>query len=126
MYSVHSLFLTSLFLFVWGLTSHSRIFHSYRDVTITDEGLRILTYARHSWPLSSLGLFGVPTYCDTEHPLIMVISEDPMTPTYCRAFDSRNVTTCFYDVCLSRLGFEHPTFRIRGKRSNRLNHRGGY
>ena len=41
------------FLFVWDLTSHSRIFHSYGDVTITGEGLQILTYARHSWSLSS-------------------------------------------------------------------------
>ena len=31
-----------------GLSSHSRIFHSYGDVTITGEGLQILTYARHS------------------------------------------------------------------------------
>ena len=29
------------------------IFHSYGDVTIADEGLQILTYARHLWPLSS-------------------------------------------------------------------------
>ena len=28
-----------LFLFVWSLTSHSRIFHSYGDVIITGEGL---------------------------------------------------------------------------------------
>ena len=45
-------------LFVWGFMSHSRIFHSYRDVTITGEGLQMLTY-------------------DTGHPFIMVISEDP-------------------------------------------------
>ena len=41
------------FCFVWGFSSHSRIFHSYGDVTITNEGLQILTYARHSWPLSN-------------------------------------------------------------------------
>ena len=40
-------------LFVWGLSSHSRLFHSYGDVTIIGEGLQILTYARHSWPVSS-------------------------------------------------------------------------
>ena len=27
--------------------------YSYEDVTITDEGLQILTYARNSWSLSS-------------------------------------------------------------------------
>ena len=29
--------------------------HLYGDVTITGEGLQSLTYARHSWPLSSEG-----------------------------------------------------------------------
>ena len=41
------------YLSVCGFTSHSRIFHSYGYVTIAGEGLQILTYARHSWPLSS-------------------------------------------------------------------------
>ena len=36
------------------------------------------------------------------------------------------ITTCFYDLGLSRLGFEHPTFRLRGQRSNPLRHRRGY
>ena len=31
-------------LFVWGFSSHSRIFHSNGDVTITSELLQILTY----------------------------------------------------------------------------------
>ena len=31
-------------LFVWSLSSHSRIFHSYEDVTIAGEGLQI-------WPM---------------------------------------------------------------------------
>ena len=39
-------------LFVWGLSFYSRIFQSYGDGTITVEGLRILTFARQSWPLS--------------------------------------------------------------------------
>ena len=33
--------------------SHSRILHSYGDVTINGEGPKILTYIRHSWSLSS-------------------------------------------------------------------------
>ena len=37
------------------ILSHSRIFHSYGDVTIAGERLQILTYARHAWPLSSEG-----------------------------------------------------------------------
>ena len=40
------------------------IFHSYGDVTITDEGLQILTYTRHSWPMSSEGSWACSTYCD--------------------------------------------------------------
>ena len=58
-------------------SSHSRIFHSYGDVTVAGEGQQILTYARHSWPLSSEGSLACHTYCDTGHPFIMVISEYP-------------------------------------------------
>ena len=36
-------------LIVCGFTSHSRIFHSYGDVTIIGEMLQIFTYARHLW-----------------------------------------------------------------------------
>ena len=32
----------------------------------------------------------------------------------------------FYDLGLSRLGFECPTFRLRGERFNRLRHRRGW
>ena len=64
-------------LFVWILSPHSRIFHSYGDVTIAGEGLQILTYTRHSWPLSSEGSLTCHTYCDMGHPFIMVIFEDP-------------------------------------------------
>ena len=41
-----------------------RIFHAYGDATITGEGLKILTYARHSWPLSE-GSLACHIYCDT-------------------------------------------------------------
>ena len=64
-------------MFVWSLSSHSRIFHSYGDVTIAGEGLQILTYARQSWPFSSEGSLTCHTHCDTGLPFIMVISEDP-------------------------------------------------
>ena len=39
--------------------------------------------------------------------------------------DSAALTTCFYDLGLSRLGFEPQTFRLRGERSKRLSHRRG-
>ena len=38
-------------------------FYSFGDVTITGEGLQILTNARHLWPLSSEGSLACQTYC---------------------------------------------------------------
>ena len=93
------------------------------NITITSEELQILVYARHSWPLSSGDSLACHTYCDTRHPFLMVISEDCDTHIYCRAFRSGTVTTCFYDLGLLRLGFKHPTFCLRGERSNPLRHR---
>ena len=63
------------FVFVSGVMSHSRMFNSYRNVTITGEVLQILTHARHFWSLSSEVLFGFHTLCDVRHPFIMVIFE---------------------------------------------------
>ena len=60
-----------------GFSSHSRIFHTYGDVTITSEGLQIWTYAQYSWPLSSESSLIWQTYCDTGHPFMMFIPEDP-------------------------------------------------
>ena len=47
------------------------------------------------------------------------------THTYCRALSSGAVTTCFYDLGLSGLRFEHPTFRLRGQRPYPLRRRRG-
>ena len=44
-------FFVYVFPCLWFL-SQSRIHHSCGDVTITGEGVQILTYARHLWPLS--------------------------------------------------------------------------
>ena len=64
-------------LVVWSLSSHSRVFHSYVDVTIAGEGLHILTYGNHLWTLSSESSLTLHTHCDTGLPFIMVISENP-------------------------------------------------
>ena len=64
-------------LLVWSFSSISRIFHSLRDVTITDEVLPILTYTWQSWPYSSEHLLTCNTYCDTSQHYIMAISENP-------------------------------------------------
>ena len=75
------IYITEVVMFVsLGLSYHSRIFHSYGDVNITGEGLEISTYARHSWPLSSEGSLACNTYCDTEHPFIMVRGPVTLTP----------------------------------------------
>ena len=47
------------------------------------------------------------------------------THTYCRAFGSGAGTTYIYDLGLSRLGFQHPTFRLRGERTKPLRHHRG-
>ena len=52
-------------------------FYSYGDVIITGEEQHILTYAWHSWSLSSEGSLACHDICDTGHSFIMVISEDP-------------------------------------------------
>ena len=57
--------------------SHSRIFHSFGDVTIAGEGLQIFTFAGDLWPLSIGGSLACHTYYDTRHPFIVVISKDP-------------------------------------------------
>ena len=66
-------------------------FHSYGDVTIADEELQIMTYARHSWPFSSEGSLACLTYYDTVHPFIMVIFHSHLLPSVI----SGAVTTCF-------------------------------
>ena len=55
----------------------------------------------------------------------MVISMAPQTHTYFRAFSIEAITTRFYVLGLSRLGFEHITFHLRGERSTPLRHRRG-
>ena len=47
-------------LFVLGFSSHSKFFYSYGAVTIAGEGLQILIYARHPWPLICKSFFIVP------------------------------------------------------------------
>ena len=101
------------FAVVWSLSSHSRIFHSYGDVTITGEGLQILTYARHSWPLSSGGSIASRTYCDKGIRLNWSSPRTRDTHSYCRAFTSGAVITCFYYLGPSLLGFEHRAFLLQ-------------
>ena len=50
---------------------------TYDMETINGEELQTLTYAWHSWPLSSECSLACRNYCDTGHPSMMVFSEDP-------------------------------------------------
>ena len=83
-------------LFLWGLSSQSRIFHSFRNVAITGEGL-LLTSTRNSWLLSSEGSLTCHTYIDMVHLIIMVSDRGPVPHLSPIA-----VTTCFNDLGLSR------------------------
>ena len=67
----------SVCLFGWCFTSHSKNFHLFGDIIMTGEGLQILTFARHSWPLSSEGFFSVPHLLWHGTSIIMLVSEDP-------------------------------------------------
>ena len=97
--------------FVWSFTSHSRFFHSFWDVTITGEGLRILTYARHSWPFISvprahLLLHRTSVYkCHLRGPVTLTTFADRLAVEL--SLSVRN------DLGLLRLGFEHKAFRLR-------------
>ena len=66
---------------------------------------------------SSEGSLACHTCCDTGHPFLRSSPRTRDIHTYCRAFGSGTVTTCVNDLGLSRPGFEHPTFRMRGERS---------
>ena len=122
----------------------------YKHVTTTGERPPILTYARHLQPLSVNGIFSVPhllclfvclfeifrpTWGFFIHmmtsPLQVfraanfylcsaLISIEQWGYTCCQAYSSGAVTTWFNDLGLSRLGFEHPTIRLRDERSDHL------
>ena len=49
------------------------MFHSYGDIAIAGEGLKIFIYARHSWALSSEGSLACHTYCDKGHLFIRAV-----------------------------------------------------
>ena len=60
-----------------GFSSYSRMFHTYGDISITDNRLKKFSYARQLWTLSSEGFLECHSHCDTGHPFSLVISEEP-------------------------------------------------
>ena len=78
----------------------------------TGEGLQIMTYTRHSWPLSSEGSLACHTYWDREHPCIMVIWHTPVFEFLAVELLLLGLTT--YVWCDRGLT---PISRMRGERS---------
>ena len=70
-------------------------------------------------PLSSDGSLACHAYCETGCPFTTVISEEQMLLRLLPSVRQWSCHYMFFDMCLSRLVFEHPTFRFRTKRSNR-------
>lgn len=93
------------FLFVLGFT-----FHSYGNITFTVEGLQILTYNRHSRPLSSETSSVCNIYCETGHPFTCTINwSSPRTLyTYYTvpSFGNGALATGINELGLPRLGIE--------------------
>ena len=89
----------------------------FGDFSITDEW-RLKTYTLHSWPLSIGSSLACHIYCDTGRPVYKWSSARTLdTHTCCRVFSSGAVTTCVYDLDLSRLGFEQVTFCMQSDSS---------
>ena len=67
-----------------------------------------LTYARHSWPLSSEDSLACHTYCDTRNQFIMVFPEDPWHSQLLPIVWKWNCHYMFLRLRSVRLGFEYP------------------
>ena len=61
-------------------------------------------------PIEQWGLFSVPYLLWHRASIYNGHLRGPDTHTYCREVGSVADTNCFYEVVLSRLGFEHPTY----------------
>ena len=106
-----------MFGFFWSFLSQSRIFHSYGGVTIAGEGLQILTYARHSWPLSSEGSLTCHTHCNTGLLFILVISKDPRHSHLLPSVWQWSCRYLFLRLRSVATGNRTPISRMRGERS---------
>ena len=79
------------------------------------EGFQILTFTRHSWPLSSEGSLACRTYCDTGHLFIWSSPRTCDTHTCCGVFGSGAVTTFFYIRLRSvTAGIRTPNLPLEG------------
>ena len=120
--------LTDFFLFEWGPT---REFFTHKETSpLPEKGYkfwRMLGTNDHLsvrfFNLSLLLWHGASIYnCHLRGPVTLTPNAEFLAVWQ---FGSGAVTTCFYDLDLWRLGFEHPTFRLRAQRSYPLRHRSG-
>ena len=88
---------------VFHPTQYSYPIHSYEDVDITGEELKILKHAFKIWD------------SHLRRPLTLTSVAE-------RLAEELSLPFFTIDIGLSRLGFEHPTFSMQSKRSNRLRH----
>ena len=109
------------------------VFHPSRECfthmetsPIASEGLQNLTYDWHLWPLNSEGSLTCHIYCETGHPSMMVIFEDPWHSHLLLSAYQWSCHCLFFDIGLSQMGIEHLSFHLRGERSNQLRHNCGF
>ena len=105
-------------LFVWVSSSPSKFFthigcHNFRwRAANFDQYICSAPTVIEQW-----GFFSLPHLLS--YPFKMVITEDPWHSHLLPSLRSAAVTICFCDLGLLRQGFEHYTFCLRGKPSNR-------
>ena len=101
-------------------SSHSRFFHSFGDVTITDEGLKFLPiFGIHGhWAVRVLKSVDVTPTATRANLLLWSSPRTRSTYNCCRVFGSVAVITCFKDFGLSRPGIEPWPPRMRCERTS--------
>ena len=68
---------THVIVYLFGIFCPTREFFTHLETSSLPVKGCFFTYARHLWTLSSEGSLACHTYCDTGHPFILVLSEDP-------------------------------------------------
>ena len=105
-------------LVVWSFSSTLENFHLYGDVTITGDVLlcsALMAYKQ--W-----GFFSVPHLLWHGASVYNGYLRGPMTLTPIAERLAVELSLPVFTT-LSRLGFGHPTFRLRGQRSDPMRHR---
>ena len=95
---------------LWNFSS--RIFHSYEDVTINDEGLQTMFSALHPWPLSRNGTLACHTYCDTGTLFIWSYPRTYDIHIYSGTFGSGTSNFFVNNLGLLQLGFKNIYFSL--------------